>query len=133
MKLWTEAGEKVAQMWIDGASPEAIADVLNYYKQRAEYLTNAIGIAADDAAAVLDRWQALTNDKFNLTTDTFGETILSMLTGISTAGDVSEKILKAIGDISTATKAAIDDYNINIEMLNRLVSGNSSNFADMAN
>lgn len=133
MKLWTEAGEKVAQMWIDGASPEAIADVLNYYKQRAEYLTNAIGIAADDAAAVLDRWQALTNDKFNLTTDTFGETILSMLTGISTAGDISEKILNAIGNMSNATKAAIDDYNINIEMLNRLVSGNSSNFSDIAN
>ena len=67
------------------------------------------------------------------TTDTFEETILSVVTGMETIQQTGDTITDAIMTIAEATKTAADDYNESIAALNALVDEDGQGYMDTAN
>ena len=126
LSLWAEAGDKIAQMRADGVSEDVIDDYIADTQQKLSFLMAQLEKTGTDVSLYLPKWLSLTNDSFNLTTDTFKETILSMVTGMDNIGQVGKKISDAIITITDATREAVEQYNITIDALNKLVSGNSN-------
>ena len=126
LSLWAEAGDKIAQMRADGVSEDVIDDYIADTQQKLSFLMAQLEKTGADVSLYLPKWLSLTNDSFNLTTDTFKETILSMVTGMDNIGQVGKKISDAILTITEATREAVEQYNITIDALNKLVSGNTN-------
>ena len=126
LSLWSEAGDKIAQMRADGVSEDVIDDYILDTQNKLDFLMAQLEKTGTDVSFYLPKWVSLTNENFNLTTDNFKETVLSLVTGLDSIGGVGDKVSEAIRNIADATKDAVDQYELIIDELNKFVSGNSN-------
>ena len=132
LKLWSEAGQKIAEMRAAGVSEDVIDDFIADTQTKLDFLMSQLEKTGTDLTFALPKWVKLTNESFNLIGDNFTDTILSLVTGMQTITDTGDTVMDAILTIAEATKEAAEAYNNSIGALNFLVQGNSAGFNEAA-
>ena len=132
LKLWSEAGQKIAEMRAAGVSEDVIDDFIADTQTKLDFLMSQLEKTGTDLTFALPKWVKLTNESFNLIGDNFTDTILSLVTGMQTITDTGDTVMDAILTIANATKEAAEAYNNSIGALNFLVQGNSEGFNEAA-
>ena len=132
LNLWSEAGQKIAEMRAAGVSEDVIDDFIADTQTKLDFLMSQLEKTGTDLTFALPKWVKLTNESFDLIGDNFTDTILSLVTGMQTITDTGDTVMDAILTIAEATKEAAEAYNDSIRALNFLVQGNSAGFNEAA-
>ena len=131
MSEMADVGNRLKDLYSQGASPEVIQDYLASVNKTYNNIRYGIEAALRDAGMTEEeaklRYGATGFDILN----NFNETLLSQITGEETLEELMSKLGIGMEDTNTAMQNATDTYNQRIEAINKWFDENGEGFAQV--